>query len=841
VTVLLQRYVGTTAGAAYALVGGTGDDAKTANTMAGAGLATTTYANVAAASSGKGIRVNALSADTMRTYFAFTSAKVARFAVYLTPGAAPTGQVEMVYLVDAAFDQSLTVRTQANHKLIVNNAAGTAAYTFTTAMSLSTRYRLEVEATQDASPTTTNGVVRVALYTGENATPLETYTSSAFNLGTSTGLVRWQGFKLSTGFTLDYTFDTERAEIGTVATPLGPYVYTNGIALFADSYSVVSLTATNTSAAWTQTSGSPTVALGGSGYARTFVAPAVRAGTTLTFTSTAAGVPVDTAVVEIYSHNEWAAIGGVEVPINYLAAVLPDPAPQLSAVGLVAFYDADDTAGTDGSAVAAAPSHIVGHPDAVQATGANQPTLRTNAINGHKAWDFGATNTTKRLGLQGVVLDAARNKTDLIVSIVYKTPNVGITGTRALFGLSNNSTGARVGLYQNVVTTLVHRAAGRRLDADAFGQVDSTAGSTVGETAILTAEYKWGSSDLYLYKNGTLVASTTSFQTAGSTSDTSSLTGFIGCDAAAAAGFFQGMIAQVVVKDVADPTGTVKSNIWDYQKYRYGVGSSTAAMPSEDMPTFQQIWAEDFDDDVAEGGFRNLTTGSDLGKLDPASPGGALYATSFKTATNDSATGQASGCLYSTVKTTSVSGSVFRIRMHVEGGIPYSGKFKPIPPAPLDVNQNRCRIRYRARLVASTTTAWGTVFDLINSSTWFSGTGEYGHPENNHFSGNLGSFIRPSDHVSDPNRSGNAFVVRRNAVDYGAPSGLNDWHNYEILSEPGRMRLFIDDVAIWDDTTSPPTDPLGFVVQCGAGSTPPGGSEATVEIDWCVISKYIGP
>lgn len=70
---------------------------------------------------------------------------------------------------------------------------------------------------------------------------------------------------------------------------------------------------------WAQTAGSPSVTLSGSGVLRTFVAPAIREGTTLTFTATASDGTIsanDAVDIVVYPHNEWVVIGGSEQPIN---------------------------------------------------------------------------------------------------------------------------------------------------------------------------------------------------------------------------------------------------------------------------------------------------------------------------------------------------------------------------------------------------------------------------------------------------------------------------------------------------------------------------------------------
>jgi hypothetical protein len=78
---------------------------------------------------------------------------------------------------------------------------------------------------------------------------------------------------------------------------------------------------TVSSLVWTQTGGSPTVTLSGSGNDPcTFEAPYTIAGTTLTFTLTATdnlgATHTDTATVTVPPCTERAAIGGVWVPMK---------------------------------------------------------------------------------------------------------------------------------------------------------------------------------------------------------------------------------------------------------------------------------------------------------------------------------------------------------------------------------------------------------------------------------------------------------------------------------------------------------------------------------------------
>lgn len=93
-----------------------------------------------------------------------------------------------------------------------------------------------------------------------------------------------------------------------------------GVDQVAEPYDRVTLTGVDAEGpvAWSQVGG-PAVTLGGAGSVRTFVAPATRAGTVLTFRATDTGGLVDDMQVTVYPHNEWAVIGGTEVPYRTAA------------------------------------------------------------------------------------------------------------------------------------------------------------------------------------------------------------------------------------------------------------------------------------------------------------------------------------------------------------------------------------------------------------------------------------------------------------------------------------------------------------------------------------------
>lgn len=93
-----------------------------------------------------------------------------------------------------------------------------------------------------------------------------------------------------------------------------------------------------------------------------------------------------------------------------------------------------------------------------------------------------------------------------------------------LYTSTPTATTSRASLYGD--SGNIVRADGRRLDADS-GQGVLIAQSTFQNT-VFTGDWQYSNSDLYLRKNGVVVASTTSFQTAGATSNTAAAAVYIG-------------------------------------------------------------------------------------------------------------------------------------------------------------------------------------------------------------------------------------------------------------------------------------------------------------------------
>lgn len=251
----------------------------------------------------------------------------------------------------------------------------------------------------------------------------------------------------------------------------------------------------------------------------------------------------------------------------------PGSGSTLPTANMLMRFKADDIAGANGSSVSSWPESSGNNlPAATQGVTANQPTLVTNIINGHKAVYFDGINDF--LQLTGSALDVVRNRSALTVFIAYMYPST-YSGTRTLMSFSNGLSSTNSRAYVSLKDSLgALGAGGRRLDANSLAFTSGSTTPVAGEVAVATARFVYSSSDLYLYKNGTLSTSNLNFQTNGSTSDTSSLAGVIGSSLTGTSENFPGRIAEILVYGQDDDT--MRTAVHTYFQTTYGIAMADA-------------------------------------------------------------------------------------------------------------------------------------------------------------------------------------------------------------------------------------------------------------------------
>jgi len=177
-----------------------------------------------------------------------------------------------------------------------------------------------------------------------------------------------------------------------------------------------------------------------------------------------------------------------------------------------------------------------------QGTGASQPVANTRTQNGRRALDFQGSQFM--LG-NAASLNVFRNVSGGTAFVVGKIDN--IVGSQVFFAASRNGSNSQARLVIDTDSAASSwRAGGRRLDADGFAGVTS-AGSWDTNVNVLTGVLDYGNSDAFLYENGTLLNSNTSFQANGNTSDTDSDAVYIGATGGGLVSFLDGVIAEIIL------------------------------------------------------------------------------------------------------------------------------------------------------------------------------------------------------------------------------------------------------------------------------------------------------
>jgi hypothetical protein len=208
---------------------------------------------------------------------------------------------------------------------LANSANGTIATSGAT-MTAGQLYRIEWQINHST------GAYAAQFYNADSVTATGSVSGTASGaFGPQTQQVRLGVLTLSTWSATFDSFAIHSSKIGARDNIAQSPTVSAGADQVVSSYDVVTLQATasdpnpgdSVTVAWTQTAGSPTVSLQGSGDTVTFVAPAERAGTIVTFTATASDGTLssqDSVAIQVYPHSEFAVIGGEEVPLRSYGA-----------------------------------------------------------------------------------------------------------------------------------------------------------------------------------------------------------------------------------------------------------------------------------------------------------------------------------------------------------------------------------------------------------------------------------------------------------------------------------------------------------------------------------------
>lgn len=155
-----------------------------------------------------------------------------------------------------------------------------------------------------------------------------------------------------------------------------------------------------------------------------------------------------------------------------------------------------------------------------------RPVFRPTGVNGRAGVQFDGTDDA--IDFTTALASAFRNKPHIYAIVAFQAVssaaidnvlNISIAG-------STNNRASIVANANGVAGRLM--AVGRRLDADSAQVVSATPGFISNTPQVSTGLFNYATSDLYIRTNGAVVASNTSFQTDGNTSDTDSLAVAVG-------------------------------------------------------------------------------------------------------------------------------------------------------------------------------------------------------------------------------------------------------------------------------------------------------------------------
>jgi hypothetical protein len=157
---------------------------------------------------------------------------------------------------------------------------------------------------------------------------------------------------------------------------------------------------------------------------------------------------------------------------------------------------------------------------AEQATGANQPTLSSG-----RRIDFNGTNHILEITSPGQM---ARNVGQVAMFAAYNWITSPTVASIFLCLGTNNPAGVTRSLLGGGTVSGRFRIGGRRLDADVLANVSSAGVIATGQTVIHSGLLNYSSATASMRINGAVDGSSSTFQTAGNTSDTDSAFASVG-------------------------------------------------------------------------------------------------------------------------------------------------------------------------------------------------------------------------------------------------------------------------------------------------------------------------
>ncbi len=196
-----------------------------------------------------------------------------------------------------------------------------------------------------------------------------------------------------------------------------------------------------------------------------------------------------------------------------------------------------------------------------QAIAGNRPAYISAGLNGLNLARFNGTSDELLIGPSNLF----RNVSGATVYAVRTLSTPPVTG-RVLFDVLTATSVVRAELRVSALSLSI--AAGRTLDADAYSNAVGSTASTPGAYIVHMGLFDYANTDLFVYLNGSVDGSKTSFNTATTTSNTASVASSIGSGVGAS--FFNGDICEILVFHTAHDNAT-RYAITQYLRTKWGI------------------------------------------------------------------------------------------------------------------------------------------------------------------------------------------------------------------------------------------------------------------------------
>lgn len=225
-------------------------------------------------------------------------------------------------------------------------------------------------------------------------------------------------------------------------------------------------------------------------------------------------------------------------------------------------------------------------------------------------------------------------------------------------------------------------------------------------------------------------------------------------------------------------------------------------LPKGDIPGWHQIFAEDFNSNVAFGQFPGPAYNKKF----------ALYADG----TPDTAGQHGGNSVYYPSKVVSVNNGALNLYLHTENGRKMAAAILPILPG--SHLYGKYSVRFRSDVVAGFKTAWLLWPD---SENW-PGDGEIDFPENN-LTSTISGFVHHKGGTSGGDQS-----------EFNSTVTDTSWHTTSIEWLPGKVTFLLDGAVVGTSTTRIPDTAMHWVLQtesclidCSTSTT-----SGNLQVDW---------